>query len=239
MELRSTAVIPLHDGQLWWVQKAARPGGSRMRVKDLALSLLPVQKRFERIFHSNLWGSKESVSGFGSTLAATENLRRRLPQLIDELGIGSILDVPCGDFNWMRHVLDARPQVDYTGFDIVPALVQRLQKEFGSESTRFLHRNVITDPLPRADLVVNRDFLIHMSFRDAQSAIANVKRSGSAWLLANTYRNVRENRDIVTGQWRYIDLMKPPYSFPEPKLEIEEQPAEGKMIALWRIADLA
>ena len=25
---------------------------------------------------------------------------------------------------------------------------------------------------------------------------------------------------------------------PEPKLEIEENPREGKMIALWRIADL-
>lgn len=77
-----------------------------------------------------------------------------------------------------------------------------------------------------------------MSFRDAKSVIANVKRSGSSWLLANTYRNVRENRDIVTGQWRYIDLMKPPYSFPEPRLEIEEHRGEGKMIALWRIADL-
>ena len=54
----------------------------------------------------------------------------------------------------------------------------------------------------------------------------------------STYRNIRENRDIVTGQWRFIDLMKPPYSFPEPKLEIEENPREGKMIALWRIADL-
>jgi hypothetical protein len=209
-----------------------------MRAKDLALSLLPVQKRFERIFRKNLWGSEESVSGFGSTLAATENLRRRLPELIDELGIGSILDVPCGDFNWMQHVLEERPQVDYTGFDIVLALVQRLQKEFGSDGVRFLHRNVISDPLPTTDLVINRDFLIHMSFRDAKSVSANVKRSGSSWLLANTYRNIQENRDIVTGQWRFIDLMKPPYSFPQPKLEIEENPREAKMIALWRIADL-
>jgi hypothetical protein len=209
-----------------------------MRAKDVALSLLTVQKRFERIFNRNLWGSEESVSGFGSTLAATENLRRRLPELIDEFGIGSILDVPCGDFHWMRHVLEERPQVDYTGFDIVLALVRRLQNEFGSDGMRFLHRNVISDPLPRTDLVINRDFLIHMSFRDAKSVIANVRRSGSSWLLANTYRNLQENRDIVTGQWRFIDLMKPPYGFPEPKLEIEEDPREGKMIALWRIADL-
>jgi hypothetical protein len=209
-----------------------------MRAKDLALSLLPVQKRFERIFNRNLWGSEESVSGFGSTLAATENLRRRLPELIDELGIESILDVPCGDFNWMRHVLRERPQVDYTGFDIVPALVQRLQEEFGSDRMRFLHRNVISDPLPRTDLVVNRDFLIHMSYRDAKSVIANVKRSNSSWLLANTYRNIRENSDIITGRWRFIDLMKPPYGFPQPKLEIEENPRQAKFIALWRIADL-
>ena len=208
-----------------------------MRAKDVALSLLPVQKRFERIFNRNLWGSEESVSGFGSTLAATENLRRRLPALIDELGVASVLDVPCGDFHWMRHVVKERPQVDYTGCDIVPALVARLQGEFGSDRVRFVHCNAISDPLPRADLIVNRDFLIHMSFRDAKSVIANVKRSRSSWLLANTYRNIPRNQDIVTGQWRYIDLTKPPYGFPEPLLEIEEH-AEAKTIALWRIADL-
>lgn len=146
--------------------------------------------------------------------------------------------MPCGDLNWMRHVLKERPQVHYTGCDIVPALVNRLQKEFGSDRMRFMHCNVIGDPLPGRDLVINRDFLSHMSFRNAKSAIANLKRSRSSWLLANTYRDIAANEDIITGRWRFIDLMKPPYGFPAPKLEIEEDPREGKMIALWRIADL-
>jgi len=59
---------------------------------------------FSQIHRNNLWGEQESVSGNGSSLAATANLRQELPPLLAGLNVTSLLDAPCGDFNWMKEV---------------------------------------------------------------------------------------------------------------------------------------
>jgi hypothetical protein len=69
------------------------------------------QEIFTRIYHQNLWGNSESKSGHGSTVSRTDALRPRLTELAQQLGIRSLLDVPCGDFNWMR--LTELPGIEY------------------------------------------------------------------------------------------------------------------------------
>ncbi|NDE22224.1 MAG: hypothetical protein EBZ96_04995, partial [Synechococcaceae bacterium WB9_3_282] len=49
---------------------------------------------FNYYYINNFWGDSESVSGPGSTLAYTENLRAELPKLVEELEVTSILDSP-------------------------------------------------------------------------------------------------------------------------------------------------
>ena len=78
---------------------------------------------FETIAAQNKWGDKESVSGAGSTLAYTYNLRHELADFVRAFEIGTIFDAPCGDFNWMRAV-DFPPDLKYIGGEIVPALVE-------------------------------------------------------------------------------------------------------------------
>ena len=57
----------------------------------------------------NYWGNRESVSGDGSTLAYTHNLRHELAKFLRAFRVVSMFDAPCGDFNWMRAVDHARP----------------------------------------------------------------------------------------------------------------------------------
>jgi len=40
--------------------------------------------------------------------------------------------------------------------------------------------DITSDPLPRADVILCRDCLVHFSLADAQAAIGNFARSGSA-----------------------------------------------------------
>ena len=76
---------------------------------------------FQKIYREQGWLSSESVSGWGSELRNTEQIIRELPGFLRRFGITSMLDVPCGDFNWMRFVdLDG---IDYIGADIVPDLI--------------------------------------------------------------------------------------------------------------------
>lgn len=198
---------------------------------------------FSEYFASNKWGDDESVSGKGSNLASTARLRTILPQILRDLGARSLLDVPCGDFHWMAHVdLDG---IAYTGGDIVPALIERNRARHSRDGVTFQVIDLIAGPVPRADVIFCRDCLVHLSNAHVLAALANIRRSGATWLLTTTFPESGTNADIATGQWRPVDLTKPPFSLPAPQQMFREtysgekgQQAD-KMLGLWRIGDLA
>ena len=176
-----------------------------------------IEDRFTEIWRLNVWGDEQSVSGSGSTLAATHSLREALPRLLDQFDIHSMLDAPCGDFGWMNDLLRSLPRsLDYTDGDIVAPLVQELQSRHGREGVRFTALDLTSTQLPRADILICRDCLFHLSYRDTRAVLANFVASGIPWLLTTTHRNESEfsNRDIDTGDFRRIDLFAPPYNLP-------------------------
>jgi hypothetical protein len=201
---------------------------------------LPLEQRFARIFTTNLWAG-DSRSGLGSALTATVGVREQLPRLLEALGAGSLLDLPCGDFGWLNTVpLD----LDYTGGDIVATLVSTNQERFGGARRRFVRLDLTADPLPRADVVLCRDCLVHLSFDHIRQAFDNLRRSGSTWLLTTTFLEHRENVDIESGDWRILNLTRAPFNLPAPEGVLVEGCLEGegayadKALGLWRIAEL-
>ena len=81
------------------------------------------RQRFGAIFATKFWSPHAaSRSGPGSNSdEITAGTRRVLGQVLEELGIRSILDVGCGDLHWIRN-LDLS-SVRYQGIDIVDALI--------------------------------------------------------------------------------------------------------------------
>jgi hypothetical protein len=49
---------------------------------------------------------------------------------------------------------------------------------------------------------------------------------------------VREHRDIATGQGRNVNLLLPPFNFPEPMKMIVEDPELAKCLGVWRLDQL-
>jgi hypothetical protein len=165
-----------------------------------------------------------------------------LPLLLQEIGARSLIDAPCGDYNWMK---DTELGVEeYTGVDVIPALVERNQRLYGNERRRFVLGDLTRDKLPRVDVILCRDCLIHFSYKHIAAAMRNFKRSGSTYLLTNTYPQWTRNEDVRTGEFRHLNLALSPFSFPPPVREIEEKyRAEakaffGKTLALWKLKDL-
>jgi hypothetical protein len=196
----------------------------------------PTAQVFEEIYDKTLWGNDDSVSGQGSSLAQTEAVRAALPGLLRELGCRSMLDIPCGDFHWMSTIdLD----IDYTGGDIVAALVAKDEEKFGSARRRFVRLDLTTDALPAVDLVLCRDCLPHLAVAQVKKALANLQRSGATYLLTTTFDGRTKNTDIPTGMFRPINLELPPFSLGKPVRVIDERcPTPGfgdKRLALWRI----
>jgi hypothetical protein len=118
--------------------------------------------RFTNIYKKGGWGSDESVSGAGSTLQYTENIRKEIPAIIRKLNVTRVFDAPCGDFNWFRF-MELPKGVHYVGGDIVQELIINNQKKYGTQSTVFHTLDIIKDELPDADLWICRDALMHLS----------------------------------------------------------------------------
>jgi SAM-dependent methyltransferase len=214
----------------------------RFAEQTAALSELSLKERFARIYQTNLWFDAESRSGTGSSLDATAKLRASLPPLLRSLNARRVLDVPCGDFNWMSHV--DLSGIDYIGGDIVESIIEANRERYESPTRKFLTLDVISGPLPQADVILCRDCLVHLSFANIISAVRTMKASGAQYLLTTTFSGRRANVDIVDGDWRPLNLAVSPFLFPAPHSAIVEDCMEeggayaDKALAVWRISDL-
>lgn len=205
----------------------------------LSLSNRSADDIFADYFQRNSWGDNESISGPGSRIERTIQIRAALPQIVRQYECHSLLDIPCGDFNWMK-LIDW--DIDYTGADIVADLVDRNQAQYGCANRRFLKLDLLQDKLPRVDLVLCRDCLVHFSYADIFRAFANLKASQSTYLLTTTNTTRPKNHNIATGEWRPLNLQQKPFSLPEPICLLDDTfpipHYQDKHLGLWRIADL-
>jgi hypothetical protein len=192
---------------------------------------------FTSIWHHNYWGSAESLSGGGSTLHSTENLRQKLPMLFHEYGIKTVFDAPCGDMNWMQHVLK-NADFSYLGGDIVAEIVEKNKLTFNNHNVDFVKFDITADTFPIADIWICRAVLYHLSNRDIFLALERFSESNIKYILTTNCvtDNNHINKDIATGNWRSLNLMLPPFNFPkDPLWEIDDyvDPHPPMQLCLW------
>lgn len=203
-----------------------------------------LRQKFTEVYEKNIFGGRVSRSGEGSDLVQTTVIRRELPKLIKELEVRTFVDAPCGDWCWMRETELGVEQ--YTGIDIVPALVDKNRREFGGGSTNFECLDLADGELPKVDLIFSRDCLVHLSLEYSLRIIANFKLSGSKYLLITTFTDRDRNNDLVGKDkfWRPLNMQLPPFNFPEPIALINEGCTEergqfsDKCLGLWRLQDI-
>lgn len=201
-----------------------------------------IDQVFTEIYRTKAWGGASSASGTGSDIAQTRILVQQLSLLFRDLTISTVLDIPCGDFSWMKDLDWAN--IDYTGADIVEDLITKNTRSYGGDGLRFKRLDLTNDPLPNADLIICRDCLVHFSFVDIFRALQNLCAGESQYIAATTFTNRTRNRDIVTGQWRPLNMMRPPISLPKPIYLINEGCTEDKgmnadkALGFWNTADI-
>lgn len=209
---------------------------SRRLLRPLRQNRRQMARAFAEIYRCNLWGDPESHSGPGSSMLQTAAIRERLPVLLKQLGVASLLDAPCGDCNWMRHVWPALEQ--YVGIDVVPELIARNQQLYGSSDRRFGVADLTRDRLPACDAILCRDCLIHLPFRDIGRAVRGFRQTGATYLIATNHPWLADASDIEPGMWRPINLHGPPLRFAAPLHRVIENPILGKTLDVWRLTDL-
>jgi len=191
---------------------------------------------FSWIYATNKWGGIESRSGKGSDLARTRTIRAELPALLERLGIESILDLPCGDMNWMQEINLAK--YTYVGADIVPAVIERNRQCFPELDFQIL--DICHAVLPEANLILCRDLFVHLCYEDIELAMANIKTSKVEYIVTTTFPALDVNTNTLTGKHRMLNLETEPFGWPSPLESIADDggdvlPRLSKSLAVWRL----
>jgi hypothetical protein len=101
----------------------------------------------------------------------------------------SLLDAPCGDWNWMQEV--ALPSfIQYFGYDLDVNQIVDNHSRFGFKSrVEFSSSNLLEmDKLPKVDLILCRDFLQHLPNDEIARVLKLFIDSGSRYLITNNFR---------------------------------------------------
>ena len=204
---------------------------------------------FTNIYHSNYWNGLESKSGTGSDIATTATLRPHLVNLLNDMEFKTMVDAPCGDFFWMKEIIEELEIEEYHGYDIVEEMISAVRDTYGETEKgpkrSFETLNVVEEILPKVDVIFSRDCLVHFSYATARKILQNYIESGSEYILMTTFlRDDRAYSDISDGQWHPINFQMEPFNLPEPERLIIEGCIEDryrwtdKALGLWKLDNL-
>lgn len=199
-----------------------------------------IEKVFSDIYKNNSWARPEYAVARGEK-PLEHKLMDDLPIFLHELGITSLLDCPCGAFQWMMKI--DLTGIDYLGGDIVTELIEK-NKVYETKTIKFKRIDLLTDNLPKADLILCRDCLVHLTLDEAVAALKNIINSDIKYLLATTFTERSVNVDIPTGGWRPLNLEIHPFNLGKPDKVMCEEVIEcdkefkDKALGLWDITDL-
>ena len=206
--------------------------------------LTTMQNIFDLIYKQNIWADNESKSGEASNLKNTESIRAFLPEFIERYKIKSILDAPCGDMYWFSKM--NLKKIKYYGYDIVEDLINENRKKFNNNKNYYFEKkDLIIDSLPKVDLILCRDLIIHFPISAVYDLINNFIKSGSKYLLITQHilkNDVYElNKEIDFGYFSFRSLIEPPFNFPNPEILVPEDWYDKNIIrclALYKLKTL-
>jgi hypothetical protein len=203
---------------------------------------------FTETYQKNLFQGREAKSGMGSDLENTKLLRERFVRFFNSFNGDpvSLLDAPCGDFMWVKEIINDLPIKNYIGIDIVGDMIKSNMEKYASDKVTFFTLDLCKTMPKEGDFLLCRDCLVHLSFKSIRQILKNFVHSDITYLLTTTFTSPsRVNVDFEDGtNWFPINLTKPPFNFPEPLEVIIEGCTEGggeftdKSLGLWKRKDL-
>jgi SAM-dependent methyltransferase len=177
-----------------------------------------IQETFQGIYNNFMWKStnNESRSGEGSTLNNTVLIRGILCKIITKYKIKKMLDIGCGDWNWMKEIKKDLP-AEYIGLDAAPKVIYYNQENYGIENKI---KFVCDDSLSYLskcesksfDLILIRHNLEHLP-NNYNIKLLKQLTSCTKYALITSAKHERKdtNGKCRFGGYRPINLLKKPY----------------------------
>ncbi|MCB4806751.1 class I SAM-dependent methyltransferase [Tamlana sp. 62-3] len=128
----------------------------------------------------------------------------------------TVCDLGCGDFNIGKHFY--KHTKNYIAIDIVEPLITRNQVKFQAENLTFNCLDITKDELPKADCIVLRQVLQHLSNTEIERIVKKLKHYKYILLTEHIPKgDFTANIDIISGQGNRtkkqsgVDILKSPF----------------------------
>lgn len=172
-EDKTEMVLYKRNERLKALVKAVLPGKAVQNIRQFLLTRREWRRSqanakrsasdvFSEIYARNLWGGNpgDFHSGAGTHGPAASLYLSTINAFIKKHHVLSVVDIGCGDYE-----IGSKIEVsNYTGIDVVPALTDRNNAVFGSETRQFMCLDAAgVDQLPSADLCLIRQVMQHLS----------------------------------------------------------------------------
>ena len=169
---------------------------------------------FSSIYQNKVWGVNEEGEGFSGGGSLVENAQPYMDFLVKfmkEHEIQSVVDVGCGDWEFSRHI--DWSGIDYFGYDVVPFVIEKNIKRYGAPNIHFAFANMVSQDLPKADLLLCKHVLQHLSNKDISAFISQFSKYKYCLITNEVYPHILagDNRDIATGGCHKVDLSSSPF----------------------------
>lgn len=193
----------------------------------------PTKAVMNQIYEQHLWGGKafDFYSGEGShRLDIIKPYIKSVMSFLKTYDNNlTVCDLGCGDFNIGKHLVPFTST--YIGIDIVDSLIKRNQTQFKNNHLEFYCLDIAKDQLPKADCVIIRQVLQHLSNAEIQNIVTKLKSFTYIILTEHLPSEAFvPNKDIISGQGirlkhnSGVDLLAGPFN-----LKIQEQTILNKI----------
>jgi ubiquinone/menaquinone biosynthesis C-methylase UbiE len=153
-----------------------------------------------------------------------------LKDAIIKYEVKSMIDVPCGDVNWIFDSLLTDTLPVYVGLDVTSTVIEVNRERFSHHKNKQFHFWDATEcDLPRiqngtsldlqpVDLIHVRDVIQHLTLEQGMKYFCRVFKSGARVLVTTSHQEgggQTVNRNVQEGSYYNCNLFLEPFSFPE------------------------
>ena len=154
-----------------------------------------------------------------------------------------LLDMPCGDMQWMSRFLQTRDDINYTGIDIVSSVIDHHRVTYARRPWTFRNVDIAADStfVNNFHLILSRHMLQHLE----NATVFNILKKLSdntrhpSFLLATKFSIDSKNVELKThklGRYRVLNLELAPFRLEPPLCLFRDGRIKPEIYAgLWRL----
>lgn len=189
----------------------------------------PTKDAMAQIYEKHLWGGSEFDFYSGEGSHDPQIVKPYIEAILSFFNFHNnnliVCDLGCGDFNVGNQLFQNTKR--YIAIDIVESLINRNKNLYKAENLEFHCLDIAKDNLPKADCIILRQVLQHLSNNEIKQIVR--KLSNYKYLILTEHiptGDFDSNKDIISGQGirlkhnSGVDLFKAPFNLSVQKASV-------------------